>query len=940
MREDRGSKIKVFISYSHDSGSHKSRVLDLSNELRSKGVDCMIDRYDPHPAEGWPMWMEHGLRESDFILMVCTRTYFRRFIGEEEPEKGKGVRWEALLVRNFIYHDQSRNKRFIPVVFSGEELQFVPEVLSGVTSYDLSDAARKEALYRRLTEQPEVVKPEVGEVDRVGEQAADGRVTVTEVDIDRLPVPGRFFVGRDMEMARLNRVWFERTKRLAALIAWGGVGKSALVHHWVQALMENDSHGAEEVFAWSFYSQVSSEGKQTSADLFFKVALKRFGDADPEAGSDVDKGRRLAGLVGQKRVLMILDGLEPLQWPENDRAGQAGKLKDRGMAAMLKALAIQNKGMCLITSRETITDLHGYRGVDEWKLDRLAEDAGAELLKEMGVRGRLAELKKAVQEFGGHALALNLLGQFVNEALDGDIRQRDRFPDLLEEHGLGRHARRVMSAYDNWLEPDGPERQILRIMGLFDRPAELEAVEALKQEPFIPGVTDNVAGLDELGWNRAITRLANLNLLAKENDRGEKKLDCHPLVREHFNDVLENENRDGKKEAHLRLYHYYRDKPEKKLPDTLEEMEPLLAAVAHGCMAGKHQEVVVEVFWKRILRCDDFYIFKQLGAFGSALTALWYFFRRPWSQPEEGLTEPDKAVVLSWSAFGLRALGRLREAASPMEAGLSKSAKQSDWKGASQDAGNLSELHLTLGHVKEAMVYGEAAVAHADKSEEHSQMEIARIQFSDALHQAGQFYNADLLFREAEEMQRKRKPKYNYLYSGNGFRYCDLLLSQAQTAEEMEAVVKRAEHGLKISTRNNWILDIALDHLTLGRARMRRDYPGPVAPTLLEQAVEGLRKYGSQQHLPRGLLSRAACYRKLNQLQRAQTDLNETLEIAEAGEMKLHLIDYHLESARLCIVMNNEKQKHFHLQNAEELIKETGYFRREKELKELKMSEP
>ncbi|MCP5051229.1 MAG: toll/interleukin-1 receptor domain-containing protein, partial [bacterium] len=31
----------------------------------------------------------------------------------------------------------------------------------------------------------------------------------------------------------------------------------------------------------------------------------------------------------------------------------------------------------------------------------------------------------------------------------------------------------------------------------------------------------------------------------------------------------------------------------------------------------------------------------------------------------------------------------------------------------------------------------------------------------------------------------------------------------------------------------------------------------------------------------------------------AWTDLNETLEIAQMGEMKLHLVDYHLEAARV-----------------------------------------
>ncbi|MEZ5480321.1 MAG: toll/interleukin-1 receptor domain-containing protein [Thiolinea sp.] len=63
---------KVFISYSHDSDAHKARVLDLSNRLRKDGIDCWIDQYEPAPPEGWPRKMDQGIREADFVLMVCT----------------------------------------------------------------------------------------------------------------------------------------------------------------------------------------------------------------------------------------------------------------------------------------------------------------------------------------------------------------------------------------------------------------------------------------------------------------------------------------------------------------------------------------------------------------------------------------------------------------------------------------------------------------------------------------------------------------------------------------------------------------------------------------------------------------------------------------------------------------------------------------------------
>jgi len=94
---------KVFISYSHDSAEHAQHVLELANRLRADGIDCTIDQYVVVPAEGWPRWMDKQIRDSDFVVMVCTETYYQRVMGEEQPGKGLGVRWEGHLIYGEIY---------------------------------------------------------------------------------------------------------------------------------------------------------------------------------------------------------------------------------------------------------------------------------------------------------------------------------------------------------------------------------------------------------------------------------------------------------------------------------------------------------------------------------------------------------------------------------------------------------------------------------------------------------------------------------------------------------------------------------------------------------------------------------------------------------------------------------------------------------------------
>jgi hypothetical protein len=66
----------------------------------------MIDQYEPTPSSGWPRWMERQIREADFVLIVCTETYYRRVVGQEEPDKGLGVCWEANLIYNCLYRQK------------------------------------------------------------------------------------------------------------------------------------------------------------------------------------------------------------------------------------------------------------------------------------------------------------------------------------------------------------------------------------------------------------------------------------------------------------------------------------------------------------------------------------------------------------------------------------------------------------------------------------------------------------------------------------------------------------------------------------------------------------------------------------------------------------------------------------------------------------------
>ena len=153
---------KVFLSYSHDSAAHQERVLALADRLRADGVDAYLDRYEPAPERGWPRWMEDRIEEADFVLVICTEVYARRFRGREEPGRGLGVAWEGAIFTQELYEAGVRTTSFLPVVFTDADRDHIPTVLRPFTWYHVGTEAGYEELYRRLTDQPEVSMPPLG----------------------------------------------------------------------------------------------------------------------------------------------------------------------------------------------------------------------------------------------------------------------------------------------------------------------------------------------------------------------------------------------------------------------------------------------------------------------------------------------------------------------------------------------------------------------------------------------------------------------------------------------------------------------------------------------------------------------------------------------------------------------------------------------------------
>ena len=250
-----------------------------------------------------------------------------------------------------------------------------------------------------------------------------------------------------------------------------------------------------------------------------------------------------------------------------------------------------------------------------------------------------------------------LLGSYLADAYNGDISCREEVSKhLAHDVRQGVHARKVMESYQTWFG-EGPELSVLRMLGLFDRPADERALGVLLDQPAIHGLTESLIDLSPIEWRTILAKLRRARLLAGEDPHNPGQLDTHPLVREYFGEQLRSQQTEAWKrmqQASLQLLSNLAP----QLPESFREMEPLFLAVICGCNAGLFREVLHEVYIPRIQRGDISFAANVLGARGALLSVLAHFFEQGrWGSPVEtglegqSLTAEDQLFILMQAGY-------------------------------------------------------------------------------------------------------------------------------------------------------------------------------------------------------------------------------------------------------------------------------------------------
>jgi tetratricopeptide (TPR) repeat protein len=982
------ARLRVFISYSHDSGAHSERVLALTERLRADGIETLLDQYvNGPPPSGWPRWHQKQIARADFIIVVCTEGYYRRLLMNVDFDERAGADWASLLSRQEIY--SSRRDKFVPVCLTRDEEQYIPEPIRSSTYFILDSEDGYEGLYRRLTEQPPLVKPFAPDKDSIRSAGT--------YDISRLlgSAPAEL-VGRENEMGLLDdalekmALGDQNRPRILILVGAGGEGKTSIVAKWATAVANRKWDGCDTAFAWSFYDQGSSETVAASSDAFLAEALRFFGDPDTAAGamSSHDKGKRLAQLVGEKRTLLILDGIESLL--ETVRSLDNARLRDVGLSSLLESLADMNQGLCVLTSRYSIPELseRWQPSVNEILLRRLSKEAGTRLLKTLGVHGSNEEFDALVADVNGHPLTLNLIGSYLRDAHGGDIRKRDlvKLADADAKELAGRSLHMYATYLRSLAEEDEDGRRavaLLRLMGLFGDRAPIAWLTVLCQTPAIKGLTEEIISLSVGERTILLNRLRNTKLLTihRPPDSSEiTEVSVEPLMRQYLAHDLKSARPAAWSEANLRLFKNLSPLREGFDPQ-IEDIAALVQVVAFGCEAGLYEEAFDRIYMARIQRENQRYVTTVLGAFGLDLNALACFFDKPWHGVRRELPEPAKALVLNNAAFDLRALGRLTEALEPSNASLEFNVKSENWKAAAMSAANLTELHVVRGDLGAASEVAARSIDFAARSFDTSAEINGSALQAHVMNQLGRFSEAEKQFAACEQMQAQRHPQFSVLYGIPGYLYCDLLLIVPEReawksvlglenrASELDAgwgirtVSDRLDKiaGLQSTFGASTLLETGLHQLIEARTKLYNTIheTGGLsesrsislvtladAMSEAEAALNTIRRAGLKQHIPPSLLMRGyiRAVSSANAKSAAKIDFDEAWEIAERGPMSVHMADIHLYRARL---FHAEKPYPWNknpngtargpiddLRAARQLIEQCGYWRRKEELED------
>jgi tetratricopeptide (TPR) repeat protein len=392
--------------------------------------------------------------------------------------------------------------------------------------------------------------------------------------------------GRDALLSDLAQE-FNGDRRVIALLAQGGMGKSALMTKLVEAAGIDPVSGSFREDSPFDRAIAIKTYEGTSFDEAAAALLTGLGIGVAQLTTEQTIAAIVRGLA-RERVLLIFDNLEViLQPPSHEQAGRAIS-RDWGM--LLDSLANGNhRSLTILTSRELPADLAGSRFgsgkpnsrlVRVERLDRVDAASAVQILRDFGLQDSEEDLVWMADRVGGHPFSLELLSRHYADR-PGYLRRNAEILALGTDSLLEKQVARQSEA----------AQRVLALLSVLRCPIDGWGLTFLRLFDASPQDARFVAGVvfsdRELAETEAIVEQltrASLVQAKYEKDRCENLFSLHRVVVEF---TVRRVDCAGLWAA---AFAYYRVLGLPESPQRLEDLQSLLEAQQFAFLLGNYGE--------------------------------------------------------------------------------------------------------------------------------------------------------------------------------------------------------------------------------------------------------------------------------------------------------------------------------------------------------------
>jgi hypothetical protein len=722
------------------------------------------------------------------------------------------------------------------------------------------------------------------------------------------------FTGR-IAWRKMLTEWLASDDRpVLAIVAIGGMGKSALTWAWLQrdvlglplpgqapddpeaaaACRVPEASRPEGVLWWSFYE------REAGFEGFLDRALTYAGGGKLDLAaipSAYDKAAALVELLRQRRLLVVLDGFERElrayasisaayqgDAVTEDERGDFRACTDPHAGSLLGWLAAGPlRGRVLLTSRLFPRELDDLGACRHEELTALDPEDAVIFFHAQGVKGTRAEIQAACAPYGYHPMALRLLSGMVvhDPARPGDIAAAEGYSAIADLKPREHHI--LALAYDALRRP---LRKFLSRLAAFRSPLEYAAAAALS---VFGSENELKAGIWEL-MDRGLLLL----------DRQRERYDLHPIVRKYAYDRLAD-----KAGVHTRLCDYFAavPKPDQDKVQAVEDLAPVIELYHHMVGAGRYDEAC-DLFQVRVSEA----LYYRFGAYQTCIELLRGLFPDGEDRPPGLKNEAAQAWTVSLLASSCSFSGQPRRAVPLRRIAKDLVEKAGYKKSLAIGLGNLAEDQAKLGELAAAEQSLRRRIELCREIKDEFEEAVGHHELGSLLAYQGAFADAaaevDTALAIFERLQQLQSQCVVWAYRAlHALLIGDAgaALGAARRARELADEAARSEYPYE--------RDIIRAERLLGAALVAQagEAKGETAETLAEaethltEALHRCRRINMVDHEPDILLAWARWHHAKGDGKQAHKFAREALAIADRCEHRLQQADIHNFLARLAL---------------------------------------